>query len=289
MSGFLLPVPIFQWFDDLGLPLANGLVYVYAAGGTTPATSYKDLAGTSPNSNPIQLDAFGKAVIYFLAGNYKLDVQTALGVSLDGYPRDGVQVGAVGGTAGAPGYPFAGDSDTGLFSTGPNTLGLSVGGIDAFDINSQGFQSSAIQPRCQVFHNTTQALANGAITAVLFNSEDYDVGGLHDTGVNTSRLTIPTGGDGFYLFVATISLAAPGGNSLSVSWKKNGGTVVSTATIVSAPAMGGNPAQVQTIALLPVVATDYLEVFAVQDSGGALNAGSATRLNSNQACAVKLW
>ncbi len=82
--------PLVQFFTDAGAPLAGGLVYTYAAGSTTPIPSYSDAAGTVANSNPVVLDASGKAVIYLGPVVYKLDVQNSLGVSQDGYPRDNV-------------------------------------------------------------------------------------------------------------------------------------------------------------------------------------------------------
>ena len=49
-----------QFFDDSGLPLSGGLLYSYAAGTTTPATTYTSSAGTVANTNPIVLDAAGR-------------------------------------------------------------------------------------------------------------------------------------------------------------------------------------------------------------------------------------
>lgn len=80
--------PLYQWFGDDGLPLNLGLVYTYAAGSTTPLATYSDAGLSALNSNPVALDAFGKAAIYFTPAAYKIDVKSALGVSIDGYPRD---------------------------------------------------------------------------------------------------------------------------------------------------------------------------------------------------------
>jgi hypothetical protein len=93
MSGSLLPDPIMQWFDNLGLPLANGFVYTYAAGTTTFQAVYSDFALTAPLAQGFRLDADGKATVYLGAFNYKFDVQDQFGVSIDGYPRDNVSSG----------------------------------------------------------------------------------------------------------------------------------------------------------------------------------------------------
>jgi hypothetical protein len=49
-----------QFFDNSGNVLTGGLLYTYAAGTTTPQTTYTTTAGTTPNSNPIVMDAAGR-------------------------------------------------------------------------------------------------------------------------------------------------------------------------------------------------------------------------------------
>jgi len=47
-----------------GVSLASGKAYVYSAGTTNPVTVYEDASLTNPISNPITLDAFGRAFAY---------------------------------------------------------------------------------------------------------------------------------------------------------------------------------------------------------------------------------
>ena len=49
-----------QFLDNSGNPLTGGLLYTYAAGPTTPQTTYTTAVGTTPNSNPIVMDAAGR-------------------------------------------------------------------------------------------------------------------------------------------------------------------------------------------------------------------------------------
>lgn len=49
-----------QFFTDDGVPLAGGKIYTYAAGTTTPLTTYTSRDGLTPNSNPVILDAAGR-------------------------------------------------------------------------------------------------------------------------------------------------------------------------------------------------------------------------------------
>jgi hypothetical protein len=49
-----------QFFTDDGVPLSGGKLYTYAAGTTTPLTTYTSRAADTPNANPIILDAAGR-------------------------------------------------------------------------------------------------------------------------------------------------------------------------------------------------------------------------------------
>ena len=50
----------FQFFDNDGLPLSGGFLYSYAAGTSTPQTTYTDYTGNIAHSNPIQLNSAGR-------------------------------------------------------------------------------------------------------------------------------------------------------------------------------------------------------------------------------------
>jgi hypothetical protein len=92
--AFLTPQPRLRFFDEEGVPLANGRVYTYAAGTTTPLATYTDQSGNTPNSNPVDLDSDGGASIWF-SGSYKIDVKKLVNgsyVSLQGYPVDNVNI-----------------------------------------------------------------------------------------------------------------------------------------------------------------------------------------------------
>lgn len=74
-----------QFFDNNGNILSGGKLYTYAAGTTTPATTYTSNTGATPNSNPIILDAAGRvANEIWLATNtlYKMVLKTSADVEL---------------------------------------------------------------------------------------------------------------------------------------------------------------------------------------------------------------
>ena len=71
-----------QFFDNSGYPLTGGKLYSYAAGTTTPATTYTTSQGNIAWSNPIVLDAAGRVPaggeIWLVDGaNYKFVLKTS--------------------------------------------------------------------------------------------------------------------------------------------------------------------------------------------------------------------
>lgn len=64
MGGTLLPNGMQYFTDNNGLPLSAGCVYFYVPGTTTPKATYQDAGQTIANTNPVQLDAAGRAIIY---------------------------------------------------------------------------------------------------------------------------------------------------------------------------------------------------------------------------------
>lgn len=75
----LLPVLRQRFLDDNGAPLAGGFLYSYIAGTSTPQGTYQDVAGITPNSNPIVLDSDGYCSVYvdLLNSAYKFVLEDA--------------------------------------------------------------------------------------------------------------------------------------------------------------------------------------------------------------------
>lgn len=139
---------------------------------------------------------------------------------------------------------------------------------------------------CVAYHNTTQTISNGTTTALNLNSEDLDVGGLHDPATNNSRITIPSGGDGVYLIHGRCSFAPDADGTRQVMIFKNGSTDMASNQMSFNSASGATILEV--LAVLALVATNYVEIRAYQTSGGDLAVGSATRTISAALTAVRL-
>jgi hypothetical protein len=76
--GTVMPAPKYSAFDNNGNPLSGGLLSVFKAGTSTPATTYSDVALTVPNANPVVLDAGGRATVFLAPGSYKFEQRTSL-------------------------------------------------------------------------------------------------------------------------------------------------------------------------------------------------------------------
>jgi hypothetical protein len=74
-----------QFFDNSGLILSGGLLYIYSAGTTTPVTAYQDSAGTVAHTNPIVMDSAGRipSEVWLTTGAaYKFVLKTSTSVTL---------------------------------------------------------------------------------------------------------------------------------------------------------------------------------------------------------------
>lgn len=116
-----------------------------------------------------------------------------------------------------------------------------------------------------------QSIANDVYTAVTFNAEDYDIGGLHDTGVNPSRLTAPA--TGYWQVNAQVSFAQNTVGYRKFYMAKNGTTqIAASAAAVST----GTSTALVAWATVFLNAGEYVEIFATQTSGAALNIAANT-------------
>jgi hypothetical protein len=113
-------------------------------------------------------------------------------------------------------------------------------------------------------------------TNMLFASEEYDTSAMHSTVTNTGRLTVATGEDGLYQVTASVFLNYHAGiHPCGLMLRKNaagsstGGTLITqSTTVLSNNAVVITGAELNTH--LRLAAADYLELFVIQDSGGAL-------------------
>lgn len=91
MAVYLSPIggAGWQFFDNSGVPLTGGKLYTYAAGTTTPQTTYTTSAGNVPHANPIILDSAGRVPsggeIWLTFASYKFVLTNANDVLIATY------------------------------------------------------------------------------------------------------------------------------------------------------------------------------------------------------------
>lgn len=131
-------------------------------------------------------------------------------------------------------------------------------------------QFLANPPACRVYNSAVQSVANGVNTMLTFNSERFDTDSMHSTATNTSRITINTAG--VYMLTASISFAPNATGRRQLAFRINGATYIAAHAEVP---ISGLEHEMALAAVWKFAAADYVEVSALQTSGGALNVSAA--------------
>jgi hypothetical protein len=121
-------------------------------------------------------------------------------------------------------------------------------------------------PLCDVFQNVAQSIPNATLTALTFDSENYDNDGAHSTVTNTSRITFQTAGWHQYDAVYN-SAASTAGYRLASAYKN--GVLYKLGSRYAAPSTAQGTASAS--GSVQVVAGDYLEIYVYQTTGGSLS------------------
>lgn len=176
-------------------------------------------------------------------------------------------------------------------SAGNSTVAnLSVSSNSTFtgSVTFSSLVTGTAQPRCLVYSTASLALAANTFTAISFESEQFDVGGLHSTGTNPSRITIPAGSSGLYLCGATVHVSSGGApDAVTVRIVKNSTTEVSGAP--STPRSTGTGRAIAFSAPMVLDGSDYLEVEVFPATSTGSIAAAAVRRSASDFWAVRLW
>lgn len=130
------------------------------------------------------------------------------------------------------------------------------------------FQAPTVTPAVKASKTAAQSLTSGAQTIVAFPLEIFDTHGMHDLVTNNSRLTCVV--PGLYSFGSSVEFAvnATGLRVLEIILFVPGSSVQATQTTVGGAVLN------QWVTVSGIVRLDvgnYLEAYATQFSGGALN------------------
>jgi hypothetical protein len=170
----LLPEGKQSFTNGAGAPLVGGKIYTYDAGTAIPRPTYQDAAGTTPNTNPIILDARGEATVFW-SGAYKVVLKDSADVII--WTVDNVLSGNVA-------------SDTLradlVASSGASTVGYLPAGMGAVATTVQG----KLRDRTSVFDFMTPA----QVADVVAETALIDVTAAINTALQTARdVELPKG------------------------------------------------------------------------------------------------
>ena len=200
------------------------------------------------------------------------EVQAGTGISV----ASGTGPIPVGTNTVATAFDAAGDL---VYGTGADTftkLSLGTAG-QVLKVNSgatapEWGTAAASYVGVSVYKSANQSIANSTDTALTFDSEFFDTDSFHSTVTNTSRLTIPSGKGGKYLLSGAISWGGGGGTIRAIKIYKNGSVLNQISQFAGTNDGSINPAA----NVYELVATDYLEVYVRQNSGGNLDVQGTT-------------
>lgn len=118
---------------------------------------------------------------------------------------------------------------------------------------------------CSLYTSSDVSVANSTVVTVGFNNELYDSNSFHDNATNNSRITIPTGFGGKYLVTAHLAYQENATGYREWRIAKNGSDIVGyqSGAVLSSAFYSSAYSTV-----INLVAGDYIEMRAVQNSGG---------------------
>lgn len=138
------------------------------------------------------------------------------------------------------------------------------------------------KPMCMLRAPTNaQTLTNNVLTALLFDEELYDPYDGHSTSTNTSRYYARYAG--WYQLSGGTGFVANTTNRRNNDWAVNGVAVTGSGVYLSATPTGSCETPSRTI-MAHLNIGDYVEFFAMQDSGGNL----ATSITTDTAASMTI-
>lgn len=139
-------------------------------------------------------------------------------------------------------------------------------------------------PYCTLRNDGTQAIPDSVWTGLNFNTEDDDVGSMHSTAVNSSRVLITS--TGLYQIMASATFALNSSGTLrSIRFFKNDTSLIPGCVLVppsAAIALG----LALSIQHRFTSSNDYVTAQVIQNTGSNLNVGDSTATHLQSMFAV---
>jgi hypothetical protein len=202
MTTALTPSPFMQFFTAAGVPLSGGKLYTYAAGTSTPLTTYTDYNGGTANTNPVVLDSRGEAAVWLDSSFYKFILKDSTETLI--WTADNIS----GGTSGSGGSALVGYLPGGTSAVATNVQSKLRERISVFDFMTAA-QITSVTSRTSP-GTTAEKLA---IAAAIQAADTYAV------SVNQRTIWFPAGT--YYIGNAATGLTLSSGNT----WEGEGNAI----------------------------------------------------------------
>lgn len=125
---------------------------------------------------------------------------------------------------------------------------------------------------CRVYNSADISVATGG-AYLTFDSERFDTNTMHSTSSNTGRITFTTAGK--YVIGGSIEFASSAVGNRAIAIRLNGSTTIARHSTVNIGAVQ----QLSIASEYDFAANDYIELFAFQDSGVAVNVNATSNLS----------
>ena len=138
---------------------------------------------------------------------------------------------------------------------------------------ANNLQTISAPPGCKVVTSAAQATASGTFLFVAFAAADIrDTDAYHDIVTNNTRMTVPTGMGGIYRLTAHVEWQINATGQRLLGYRVTGVTTTWMESRVGVTTFETRQSGSEEIAL---VAGDYVEIVAMQNSGAGLNVNLA--------------
>ena len=264
------PTNPFSWQMPTATDLVTDLPADFEVFGQAVATSLADLLGGTTGQVLSKTTNADMDFTWVAANPGDITAVTA-GTGISG-----------GGTSGA--VTITNDMATTITASGDIVVGTGSGTYDNLPIGTTGQVLTAdttVSPykvkwasasaggfvgcRIKKAGGANQNISHATTTTITFDAEDFDTDGFHDNSTNNTRITIPAGKGGKYLFTATGHWQDNATGSRQMYFRKNGSDIVAFNIWSSDGAVGFSLPQV-----FELVATDYIELVVYQDSSSTI-------------------
>ena len=179
---------------------------------------------------------------------------------------------------------FYSQTGTGSVSAVPSWVTIAHSDLTGTLAVSGGGTGQTVQTFCSVFNSATITLNDATDTLITFNSEETDPQGLHSTSTNTERISVSQAGT--YLAIGYLVFEdLDAGTRAILTLQKNGSANLARMDILSSTT---HPAFIVSD-IVPLVANDYINLRAYQDSPGGNNKGVYVDAPTSTYPRLKLW